>query len=208
MDHRFFNLQLSHLVQGIFSFALVLTAVAQIFVYLKQADIMQQTIQATIRPFLKVKFEPSSFSVQNGKPCMDFSVENTGKLPAFATVNTGLAWEAPSHSRGRGNPQATSTVGSRYVFEGEKGDPFHSCGQQLSDGELLDLKNGIGQQTSRVFIAVVAIYGASSDIIHTGFPYETHVCNTYQVEGADGLRLRLGGTCPEGDDAPAKNFAN
>jgi hypothetical protein len=180
---------------------------AAYFTY-RQWDTATRTLEAAVRPYLKVDFLPDSFAMQrhpNGGGqvmSIQFTIENTGKLPAPARVQAGVAWESRTHTRAPNEPAGTNNVGQRYLFPKQESGRFTAYSKDLTAGDLAQLR---ANDFRRLLVAVWIGYGEFPNSASR----EIRACTVYQIEGPfEAMRLGIGEPCPDNYPNEPKNFAN
>ncbi len=209
----FFDFRRSHILELALALALISVAIAQCWVYLRQAEIMRENIEATVRPYVAVSIDPRSIrfhqdpSNKGQRLCVDFTVINTGKLPAYTIIQVGVDWETRKHPIRR--PFAVGNqVGVRYLFEGENSGAIPACSEELSEGQVVDIK---APDLRSLSVGVLALYGKISSYSASSYdlPYRTRSCKLYSIAGVgENLKLERETVCPrDNPPAPPNNFA-
>lgn len=92
------------------------------------------------RPYVKIDLKPETFSTERQNPntpgrylSIQFSIENTGRLPALTNVQVGLVWETRNRQRPH-KPSSSSGVGRRFLFPQQDSGLFTA----YSDSPLTD----------------------------------------------------------------------
>lgn len=167
-------------------------------------DISRKANEIAIRPYIKITFDPSNFDLTQvtrdpGRRFrIKFTIENTGKLPAMASVQSGAIWVGKGHPQLPHTPAPIRLVGRRFLFPGGEADgspTFDAYTDQPTDGEIVDLKGG----SSNTFLAIAWVgYGISNS-------FQTQVCNVYSLLIVN-EHFQLGDEepCPEPDSNYAK----
>lgn len=167
----------------------------------------QGVVQARIaneiatRPYIKIDILPESFAIgtvpQRGGSVMSiqFTITNTGKLPAPVRVQTATSWQSVKHQLDQSTLRSYSNLGQRFLFPEQDSGRFTSYTNGLSDGEMLDLKANSSRQ---FYIRVMALYGPDEQ--HLG-ERSVLICNAYQINwNGEGYSLGAGETDPGSDN--------
>src|ERR1035441_9266500 len=98
-----------------------------------------QAIETNTRPFIKVDFKPETFALRPAEEdsfqntvSIQFTIENTGKLPAPARVQAGAEWETSERSKAPDKPTPNSNVGSRFLFPQQDSGLLTALGSQMT----------------------------------------------------------------------------
>ena len=178
--------------------AAIAASLAAYFTY-GQWDAATRTLEATVRPYVKINVLPDTFAVQNipeaggrERISVQFSIENTGKFPAPARIQYGLDWQSAGHQRtSSGTPQTTAALGARYLFPNQDSGHFRAFSNELNVGDLAELR---ADGFKNFWIAIWVGYGPFPN----SASYETRICNFYRVTGPfEVLRLEGGEPCPD-----------
>lgn len=174
----------------------------------QQWQASEKTLQATIRPYIKVELKPETFEIR--KPpqgsrdaiCVNFTIENTGKLPALLNTMAGVEWSPSSEGRNGNWPKASRGYGgSVYLFEKQNIEPALACSRELTPGEMDDFKNAKNRD---IIAGIKVLYSIPSSNDHD--PFVTKICTEFHLQ--DGPLLHLsgpGGPCGNGESNPEPN---
>ena len=159
----------------------------------------------TGRSYIKIAMLPNTFSlmprVGGNEMSMQFTIANTGKLPAPAHVQGEILWSGANHERG---PWTLDSLGERFLFPEQDGGQFSIKSPVISDGQLIDLKSN----TSRsVYVTVQVLYGPNPSQLEER---ATQICTVHPLKW-DGSQysLEAGKLCPDGTVYPGEpsNYA-
>jgi hypothetical protein len=158
--------------------------------------------QISIRPYIKVKFEPETFVLHKtgdgsgDLKAIKFLVQNVGKLPGLASIISGATWNGRGHQQDEKHIDSLGVVGRVFLFPENEGTEFTSYELSMTKGNIADLADG-----ARFYVMVDVLYGPSKNIEVYGpsKDFETKVCTVYRVTGpapgSDAISLTGGDPC-------------
>jgi hypothetical protein len=158
--------------------------------------------EIAIRPYIKVDLLPDTFAIgpisSRGGTVMSiqFTIENTGKLPAPATIQASIGWQASHHPLDRNAFRSYEGLGQRFLFPNQESGRITKYTNVLSDGELIDLKNGAGRS---FYISAQVLYGPDKQHLEDR---AVQICMVFPIN--DSMRLGPAEPCPEEDSNYAR----
>ncbi|MGJ5009283.1 hypothetical protein ACQR05_16040 [Bradyrhizobium oligotrophicum] len=166
----------------------------------------QQANEIQTRPYIKIEFEPDTFTVRSANDkrgdsrVVKFRLTNIGKLPRLVLALSATDWDGPGHARSTNWPSIGES-GRAFLFPDARGVEFDSQGMSITPGQIADLANGTG----RLFVMVDALYGPLDSSAIPSREYETRICTSFAILSTAGeLRLGEGRPCNEADSNYAK----
>jgi len=168
----------------------------------RQNELTRQAIELNTRPYVKVIFEPTTFALDRKIPSgvanpqtmsIQFSIKNTGKLPACASVQANATWESPSKRREPHAPAANNALGRRFIFPDQENGYLTAYDTRgMTAGDLVNLQN---DKKGVFYVAVDVFYGLSCE----QRPYVTRTCTAYPIHFEEGHSptLEAGEPCDE-----------
>lgn len=159
--------------------------------------------EIAIRPYVKIDLLPDSFKVGprvgGTEMSMQFSIANTGKLPAPVNIGGEILWSGAHHERG---PWSFATLGQLFLFPNQDSGILTVKSPVLSDGQMTDLKSNTNRSA---YVTIQVLYGPDPRRLADRL---VRVCMIYAIKW-DGSQFSLdvGETCPD-DSSGRSNYAN
>ena len=167
-----------------------------------QASISRQANEIAIRPYIKVTLKPETF-IMHYSPAVGssdagdtkgvkFLVQNIGKLPGLAYVQSAATWNGRGHPGDEKSWPSIGVVARAFLFPSDKGTEFDSQWLALTKGQLADMASG-----GTYYVMVDVLYGPSknTELYGASREFETKVCTAFQIQaitepnGASEFRL-------------------
>jgi hypothetical protein len=147
--------------------------------------------EIAIRPYIKVTLKPETFimhysptAISNGNPGdasgVKFQVQNIGKLPGLAYIQSAATWNGRGHQEDEKSWPSIGVVARTFLFPGNTGKEFFSQGLALTKGQLADMAGG-----GTFYVMVDVLYGPSknTELYGASRDYETKVCTAFLIQG-------------------------
>jgi hypothetical protein len=190
-------------IELFFAFAIMIATVFNVWVARWQWQSMNESNQISTRPYFKITLKPEAFDLvvpNGGFSGITFNVQNTGRLPGLAYIQTAADWRDHGQTHQPSWPSFTH-VADAFIFPGDDPVDFNSSTITITQGQLLDLVNsGTGSPSLKFYVMVDVLYGEKRQ-------YETRVCKSFEMIGNLTKEIRLGGPvelCPERNSNYAK----
>lgn len=147
--------------------------------------------EIAIRPYIKITLKPETFiihyspavgagGVAGNSSGVKFLVQNIGKLPGLAYIQSAATWNGRGHQGDEKSWPSVGVVARTFLFPDSEGKEFVSDGLALTKGQMADMAGG-----GTFYVMVDVLYGPSknTELYGASREYETKVCTAFLIQG-------------------------